>query len=116
MLDSIPKSLWIQYWFIRNSKVLYKIAMGLVLPLSVGLYWPARELILEQERCITVHFSSLTVAYVLFLCYMGYFFQWLVRKYLRKYNQWVRLLAMFGLMLLLLAFLEFGLGIEMRWS
>jgi len=108
--------MWIKYWLRHNTARLVSWSFWLIGLAAIGAYWPIRSIMTEQERCVTVHFSSLTVAYVLFLCYTGYFFQWLTRKYMSKYSPLVRLGAMLVLMVLLLAFLEFGLGIEMRWS
>ena len=123
MLDTVPRSMWIRYWFVRrwyritrHKSKLWSWATWLCLLASLGAYWPIVSMMAGQEKQVTVHTSSLTMAYILFLCYVGFFFQWLVRRYLGKRSQWLRLCAMLGLMVLLLAFLEFVLGIEMRWS
>ena len=116
MLSTIPRSLWLRYWLWHNTAKLVSWSMWLVGIAALGAYWPLRNMFIEQEKCVTIHVSNLTVAYVLFLCYMGYFFQWLTRKYLSKRSQFIRLAAMLLLMVLLLLFLDFGLGMEMRWS
>lgn len=115
MLDSIPRSLWLEYWFRRNWPTLIGFAFWLSPLLVFGLYYPITYYLIQQEARVVVNVSNLTVFYVLFLFYMAHFANQLLNKFTSGKPYIVRLAGLFLFILALVFFLGL-IGMEMRWQ